>query len=102
MLHGEKEEESLRMRIIMFYSYCFINKQTVLCIGVRRENALFPQVHLCTCVWLQKEYSGASHNGPSQERPPTIQRTIAMEWIEFAIDLVNYEPPRSGQPLNSL
>ena len=25
-----------------------------------------------------------------------------MERIEFAIDLVHYEPPRSGQPLNSL
>ena len=25
-----------------------------------------------------------------------------MERIEYAIDLVHYEPPRSGQPLNSL
>ena len=47
-------------------------------------------------------YSGTSHNGPSQEQPLTIQRTTAMERIEFAIDLVYYEPPRSGQPPNSL
>ena len=39
--------------------------------------------------------------------PPRIDhslynRQLLMEWIEFAIDLVQYEPPISGQPLNLL
>ena len=41
--------------------------------------------HLRQCTHI---YSGASHNGPSQKRPPTLQRTNTKAPIDFSIYLM--------------
>ena len=47
-------------------------------------------------------YSGTSHNGHSEKRTTSVQRTNSMTRIEFSIALILNEPPRSGQPLYSV
>ena len=41
------------------------------------------------------QYSKASNNGPSEKRT-TSQRTAHLPPIDFTIELIHYEPPRSG------
>ena len=45
-------------------------------------------------------YSKTSNNGPSEKRTTSLQRTAHLPPIDFTIELIHYEPPRSGH-LNS-
>ena len=51
---------------------------------------------------LLSYYSGTSHNGYSEKRTTSVQRTKFMTRIEFSIALILKEPQRSGQPLYSV
>ena len=44
-------------------------------------------------------YSKTSNNGPSEKWTTSLQRTAHLPLIDFTIELIHYEPPRSGQPL---
>ena len=41
-------------------------------------------------------YSKTSNNGPSEKRTTSLQRTAHLPPIDFTIELIHYEPPRSG------
>ena len=41
-------------------------------------------------------YSKTSNNGPSEKRTTSVQRTAHLPPIDFTIELIHYEPPRSG------
>ena len=41
-------------------------------------------------------YSKTSNNGPSEKRTTSLQRTAHLPPIDFTIELINFEPPRSG------
>ena len=43
-------------------------------------------------------YSGTSHNGLSEIRTASIQRTNNVPPIDFAIEIMYFQPPRDGQP----
>ena len=40
--------------------------------------------------------SKTSHNGPSERRTTSLQRTGHLTPIDFTIELIHFEPPRSG------
>ena len=41
-------------------------------------------------------YSKTSNNGPSEKRSTSLQGTAHLPPIDFTIELIHYEPPRSG------
>ena len=41
-------------------------------------------------------YSKTSNNGPSEKRTTSLQRTAHLPPIDFTIELIHFEPPRSG------
>ena len=41
-------------------------------------------------------YSKTSNNGPSEKRTTSVQRTAHLPPIDFTIELIHFEPPRSG------
>ena len=41
-------------------------------------------------------YSKTSNNGPSEKRTTSVQRTTHLPPIDFTIELIHFEPPRSG------
>ena len=41
-------------------------------------------------------YSKTSNNGPSEKWTTSVQRTAHLPPIDFTIELIHYEPPRSG------
>ena len=41
-------------------------------------------------------YSKTSNNGPSEKRTTSEQRTAHLPPIDFTIELIYFEPPRSG------
>ena len=41
-------------------------------------------------------YSKTSNNGPSEKRTTPLQQTAHLPPIDFTIELIHYEPPRSG------
>ena len=41
-------------------------------------------------------YSKTSNNGPSEKRTTSVQRTAHLPPIDFTIELIHVEPPRSG------
>ena len=41
-------------------------------------------------------YSKTSNNGPSEKRTTSVQRTTHLSPIDFTIELIHLEPPRSG------
>ena len=43
-------------------------------------------------------YSGTSHNGLSEIRTASIQWTNNVPPIDFAIEIIHFQPPRDGQP----
>ena len=43
------------------------------------------------------DYSGTSHNGPSEKRTLTLQRTRAVSRIENTIAVIHKQPSRSGR-----
>ena len=49
-----------------------------------------------TTMWLSGEYSKTSNNGPSEKRTTSLQRTAHLPMIDFTIELIHFEPPRSG------
>ena len=44
----------------------------------------------------QTAYSKTSNNGPSEKRTTSLQRTAHLPPIDFTIELIHFEPPRSG------
>ena len=42
------------------------------------------------------KYSKTSNNGPSEKRTTSLQRTAHLPPIDFTIELIRFEPPRSG------
>ena len=46
--------------------------------------------------WHGSLYSKTSNNGPSEKRTTSLQRTAHLPPIDFTIELIHYEPPRSG------
>ena len=42
-------------------------------------------------------YSRTSHNGPSEKRTTSLQRTLPMIRIEITLDVIHSQPPRSGR-----
>ena len=47
--------------------------------------------------YLSKQsYSKTSNNGPSENRTTSVQRTTHLPPIDFTIELIHFEPPRSG------
>ena len=42
------------------------------------------------------EYSKTSNSGPSEKRTTSVQRTAHLPPIDFTIELIHFEPPRSG------
>ena len=65
-------------------------------------NAVDSQHFTCTCkaIWLtcgvRWVYSITSDNGPSEKRTTSLQRTAHLPPIDFTIELIHFEPPRSG------
>ena len=41
-------------------------------------------------------YSKTSNNGPSEKQTTSVQRTAHLPLIDFTIELIHFEPPRSG------
>ena len=41
-------------------------------------------------------YSKTSNSGPSEKRTTSVQRTAHLPPIDFTIELIHFEPPRSG------
>ena len=41
-------------------------------------------------------YSKTSNNGPYEKRTTSLQRTAHLPPIDFTIELIHFEPPRSG------
>ena len=50
---------------------------------------------LCSS-WQMNMYSKTSNNGPSGKRTTFLQRTAHLPPIDFTIELIHFEPPRSG------
>jgi len=50
----------------------------------------------CCCMPLLHNYSKTSNSGPSEKRTTSLQRTAHLPPIDFTIELIHYEPPRSG------
>ena len=46
-------------------------------------------------------YSGTSHNGLSEIRSTSIQRTNNVPLLDFAIETIHFQPLRDGQSPNS-
>ena len=46
-------------------------------------------------------YSKTSNNGPSEKRTTSVQQTPHLPPIDFAIELIHFEPPRSGHLSNA-
>ena len=44
----------------------------------------------------KNDYSKTSNNGPSEKRTSSLQRTAHLPPIDFTIELIHFEPPRSG------
>ena len=53
-------------------------------------------VAICGAVLREGRYSKTSNNGPSEKRTTSLQRTAHLPPIDFTIELIHYEPPRSG------
>ena len=55
---------------------------------------------VCTVLSMLKmvkaTYSKTSNNGHSEKRTTSLQRTAHLPLIDFTIELIHYEPPRSG------
>ena len=52
---------------------------------------------VCTCEYhINLLYSKTSNNGPSEKRTTSLQRTAYLPPIDFTIELIHFEPPRSG------
>ena len=45
---------------------------------------------------ISLHYSKTSNNGPSEKRTTSVQRTAHLPPIDFTIELIHFEPPRSG------
>ena len=45
---------------------------------------------------IDKVYSKTSNNGPSEKQTTSLQRTVHLHPIYFTIELIHFEPPRSG------
>ena len=45
---------------------------------------------------IRNRYSKTSNNGPSEKRTTSLQRTAHLPPIDFTIELIHFEPPRSG------
>ena len=43
-----------------------------------------------------QQYSKTSNNGPSEKRTTSVQRMDHLPPIDFTIELIHFEPPRSG------
>ena len=41
-------------------------------------------------------YSKTSNNGPSEKRTTSVQQTTRLPPIDFTIEILHFEPPRSG------
>ena len=53
-------------------------------------------VCISTYLLLKGKYTKISNNGPSEKRTTSLQRTAHLPPIDFTIELIHYEPPRSG------
>ena len=42
------------------------------------------------------QYSKTSNNGPSEKRTTSLQQTAHLPPIDSTIELIHFEPPRSG------
>ena len=52
-------------------------------------------------VVLKATYSGTSHNGLSEIRMASMQRTNHMSPIGFGIEVIHFQPPRDADNLLS-
>ena len=50
-----------------------------------------------SAVVPQRDYSRTSHNGPSEKRTTSLQRTKSVARIEIPISIIHSQPPRSGR-----
>ena len=61
------------------------------CVGDRPQN-----VNVLGSHGASRCYSKTSNNGPSEKRATSVQRTAHLPPIDFTIELIHFEPPRSG------
>ena len=47
-------------------------------------------------AYRQNKYSKTSNNGPSEKRTTSVQQMAHLPPIDFTIELIHLEPPRSG------
>ena len=63
-------------------------------------------MQFCVIGWVSRQVDGpgppqnvpgkTSNNGPSQKRTTSVQWTAHLPPIDFTIELIHFEPPRSG------
>ena len=50
----------------------------------------------CVPLLVLSIYSKTSNNGPSEKQTTSLQRMAHLPQIDFSIELIDFEPPRSG------
>ena len=53
----------------------------------------------CSCLTenYEVQYSRTSHNGPSEKRTTSVERTKENDRLKNTVQLMHYKPPRSSQ-----
>ena len=55
-----------------------------------------PPLHHHVYIQSVRVYSGTSHNGPSERRTTSVQRTKSVARIEITTAIIHSQPPRNG------
>ena len=87
-----RPESTIKDLFILKYSY----DTDLLCHTVHldtRNGLVFDSFVRVLGLYL---YSKTSNNGPSEKRTTSVQRTNHLPPVDFTIELIHFEPPRSG------
>ena len=87
--------------IALTYQFMILQQVTELFVlyFTDQSSSLIPRPPSSFLIVVVYVYSKTSNNGPSEKRTTSLQRTAHLPPIDFTIELIHFEPPRSGHLL---